>query len=164
MEYVPFEKPIAELENKIDLLRRTASSQAINLDREVEDLETRAFKLRQTMFENINSYESIQISRHPRRPNTLELISYMCSEFIELHGDRNYHDDKAIVGGLAKIDNQSVVIIGHQKGRGTKGNIERNFSMAKPEGYRKALRIMSLAERFNLPIIYTSRHRERILD
>lgn len=153
MEYVPFEKPIADLENQIDQLRRTAASQAINLDTEVEELESKAYKLRKTMFDNIDPYESVQISRHPRRPNTLELISYMCSEFIELHGDRNFHDDLAIVGGLAKIDGKSVVVIGHQKGRGTKGNIERNFGMAKPEGYRKALRMMSLAERFNLPIV-----------
>lgn len=153
MEYVPFEKPIADLENQIDLLRRTASSQAINLSKEVEELENKAFKLRQTMFDNINAYESIQISRHPRRPNTLELVDYMCSEFVELHGDRNFSDDQAIVGGLAKIDDKSVVIIGHQKGRGTKENIERNFGMAKPEGYRKALRLMSLAERFSLPIV-----------
>ena len=153
MEYVPFEKPIADLESQIDQLRRTASSQAINLDREVEELETKAHSLRKTMFNNIDPYESVQISRHPRRPNTLDLIGNMCSEFIELHGDRNFHDDLAIVGGLAKIEGQSIVIIGHQKGRGTKGNIERNFGMAKPEGYRKALRMMSLAERFKLPII-----------
>ena len=153
MEYVPFEKPIAELENQIDQLRRTASTQAINLDTEVEELETRAYQLRKTMFENIGPYEATQISRHPRRPTTLELIDYMCEEFIELHGDRNFFDDKAIVGGLAKMDGRSSVIIGHQKGRGTKGNIERNFGMPKPEGYRKALRLMSLAERFSLPII-----------
>lgn len=153
MDYVPFEKPIAELENQIDLLRRTASTQAINLDSEVDDLENRAFALRKTMFDHITPYETTQISRHPRRPTTLDLIGHMCSEFIELHGDRNFFDDKAIVGGLAKMDGHSIVIIGHQKGRGTKSNIERNFGMPKPEGYRKALRLMSLAERFNLPIV-----------
>lgn len=153
MEYVPFEKPIEDLENQIDQLRRTASTQAINLDKEVEDLEHQAFRLRKSMFDKIDPYQSIQISRHPKRPNTLEFIKYMCSEFVELHGDRNFNDDKAIVGGLAKIENKSVVIIGHQKGRGTRENIERNFGMAKPEGYRKALRMMSLAERFKLPIV-----------
>ena len=153
MEYVPFEKPIAELETKIDQLRRTASSQAISLDDQVEELERKAFKLRNAMFSSISAYESVQISRHPRRPNTLELINYITSEFIELHGDRNFCDDKAIVGGLAKIDEQSVVILGHQKGRTTKENVERNFGMARPEGYRKALRLMSMAERFNLPIV-----------
>ncbi len=153
MEYIPFEKPIADLENRIDELRRMASAQAINLDREIEELEKNAGVLRDRMFANLSVYETTQISRHPRRPNTLELLDFICSEFIELHGDRNFYDDKSIVGGLAVIDGRSVVVVGHQKGRGTKGNIERNFGMPKPEGYRKALRLMSTAERFRLPIV-----------
>jgi acetyl-CoA carboxylase carboxyl transferase subunit alpha len=153
MEYIPLEKPIADLEVKIDELRRLAAGQAINMDEEINELEGKAQKLREEMFSRLSSYETTQLSRHPRRPNTLEIIDSLCSSFVELHGDRNFFDDPAIVSGLAKIDGRSCVIIGHQKGRGTKENIIRNFGMPRPEGYRKALRIMSMAERFNLPII-----------
>ena len=153
MEHIPLEKPLADLEAKIDELRRIASTQAINLDREIEEIEQRALILRKQMFTNLSPYETTQISRHPRRPSTLELISEMCSEFVELHGDRNFLDDQAIVGGIATIEGRSIVIIGHQKGRGTKENIKRNFGMPRPEGYRKALRLMSMAERFKLPIV-----------
>lgn len=153
MEYIPFEKPLAELELKIDELRRLASAQAINLDQEIGDLQEKAQKLRHQMFSNLTAYEATQLSRHPRRPTTIDLIGIMCSNFIELHGDRNFMDDKAIVGGIAQLEDYSVMIIGHQKGRGTKDNIYRNFGMPKPEGYRKALRLMSFAERFGLPII-----------
>jgi acetyl-CoA carboxylase carboxyl transferase subunit alpha len=109
--------------------------------------------IRSQIFSNLSPYESTQIARHPRRPNSLELIGAMTSGFIELHGDRNFLDDKSIVGGLARMDDLPIVIIGHQKGRGTKDNIFRNFGMPRPEGYRKALRLMSMAERFNLPIV-----------
>lgn len=153
MEYIPLEKPLAVLETNIDELRRTAAVQAINLDAEILELEKKARILRQEMFSRLNAYETTQVSRHPRRPNALELISCLCSDFVELHGDRNFFDDKAIVAGLAKIDQIPFVMIGHQKGRGTKDNIYRNFGMPKPEGFRKALRIMSMAERFNLPIV-----------
>jgi acetyl-CoA carboxylase carboxyl transferase subunit alpha len=153
VEHIPLEKPLADLEAKIDELRRIASTQAINLDREIEEIEQRALVLRKQMFSNLSPYETTQISRHPRRPSTLELISEMCSEFVELHGDRNFLDDQAIVGGLATIEGRSILIIGHQKGRGTKENIKRNFGMPRPEGYRKALRLMSMAERFKLPIV-----------
>ncbi len=153
MDYIPLERPIAELEAKIAELRRLAAGEAINLDGEIKELEQKVQTLRADIFDNLNAYEKVQLSRHPRRPNALELINAMCSTFVELHGDRNFLDDKAIVGGLAKIDAQSVVIIGHQKGRGTKDNIFRNFGMPRPEGYRKALRLMSMAERFALPIV-----------
>ena len=153
MDYIPFEKPIAELEIQIEELRRMAVTQAINLDSEIRELEVKASRLRDQMFANLTPYETTQLSRHPRRPNSLEIIDSICSSFIELHGDRNYFDDSAIIGGIGTIDKKSVVIIGHQKGRGTKDNIARNFGMPKPEGYRKALRLMSLAERFSLPII-----------
>ncbi len=153
MEYIPLEKPLALLETNIDELRRTAAVQAINLDVEIQELEKKAKVLRQEMFSRLNAYETTQVSRHPRRPNALELISCLCSDFVELHGDRNFLDDKAIVAGLAKIDQIPIVVIGHQKGRGTKDNIYRNFGMPKPEGFRKALRIMSMAERFKLPIV-----------
>lgn len=153
MDAIPIEKPIVDLERKIDGLRRLASAKLLNLDDEIQTLETKASDLREEIFAKLDPYEITQLSRHPRRPNTLELIAKMTSEFVELHGDRNFYDDKSIVGGIAKLSGRSVVIIGHQKGRGTKGNIERNFGMPKPEGYRKALRLMSLAERFRLPIV-----------
>lgn len=153
MEYIPLEKPVAELEHKIEELRRMATSQAINLDIEIEELEKKAQVLRRQLFSKLTPYEATQLSRHPRRPNALELINAMCSTFVELHGDRNFLDDHAIVGGLATFEGQSIVVIGHQKGRGTKDNIYRNFGMPRPEGYRKALRLMSLAERFKLPIL-----------
>lgn len=153
MEYIPLEKPVAELEMKIEELRRMASSQAINLDAEISELEVKAQKLRTEVFARLTPYESTQLSRHPRRPNTLELIQSLCSSFVELHGDRNFLDDHAIVGGLATFEGRSVMMIGHQKGRGTKDNIFRNFGMPRPEGYRKALRMMSMAERFKMPII-----------
>jgi acetyl-CoA carboxylase carboxyl transferase subunit alpha len=153
MEYIPLEKPIADLELKIDELRRMATVQAVNLDHEITDLEDKAQKLRREMFSRLSAYETTQLSRHPRRPSTLELIGALCSDFVELHGDRNFLDDKAIVAGLARFDDRSVVVIGHQKGRGTKDNIYRNFGMPRPEGYRKALRCMNMAERFGLPIL-----------
>ncbi len=153
MDYIPLEKPVAELEIKISRLKQTSVAQSINLDKEIEDLEKKATKLRKQLFANLSPYEAVQLSRHPFRPNSLEIIKLVTSTFVELHGDRNFFDDRSIVGGLAKIDGQSVVVIGHQKGRGTKENIERNFGMPKPEGYRKALRLMSTAERFRLPII-----------
>ncbi len=153
LEYIPLEKPIADLEVKIDELRRQAALQAVNLDSEIHVLEGKAQKLRREMFSRLSAYETTQLSRHPRRPSTLELISTLCSDFVELHGDRNFLDDKAIVAGVAKFEGRSVVVIGHQKGRGTKDNIYRNFGMPRPEGYRKALRCMSMAERFRMPII-----------
>jgi acetyl-CoA carboxylase carboxyl transferase subunit alpha len=153
LEYIPFEKPIADLEHKIDELRRMASAKAIDLSGEICELESKAKSLRREMFAQLTAYETTQLSRHPRRPNTVDLINKICSVFVELHGDRNFLDDKAIVGGLAKIGDQSIVVIGHQKGRDTKDNIYRNFGMPRPEGYRKALRLMSMAERFGLPIV-----------
>ena len=153
IEYIALEKPIADLELKIDELRRVASTRAINLDREIANLEKKAERLRDHLFKNLTPYQTTQFARHPRRPTTLELINSMCSDFVELHGDRNFQDDKAIVGGVALMDGYSMIILGHQKGRGTKDNIYRNFGMPRPEGYRKALRLMSLAERFNRPII-----------
>ena len=153
MEYIPLEKPLADLEIKIDELRRLAAGQAVNMDSEVLELEEKAKHLRKEMFARLTSYETTQLSRHPRRPTTLDLIGAMFSDFVELHGDRNFLDDKAIVAGVARLGSRSVVVMGHQKGRGTKDNIYRNFGMPRPEGYRKALRIMSMAERFSLPII-----------
>jgi acetyl-CoA carboxylase carboxyl transferase subunit alpha len=150
---IPFEKPLVDLERRIDELRRTASTQLINVDIELAELESKSQIIRTKIFSNLTAYESTQIARHPRRPSSLELIAAMTTGFIELHGDRNFLDDKSIVGGLARMDNLPIVIIGHQKGRGTKDNIFRNFGMPRPEGYRKALRLMSMAERFKLPIV-----------
>lgn len=153
MDFVPFEKPIVELEKQIFELQSRAAEQSIDLTKEIRDLENKAQKLREKLFAALSPYEITQLSRHPMRPNARELIRFMCTSFIELHGDRNFLDDKAITGGLGKIGDLSVVLIGHQKGRGTKERIEHNFGMPRPEGYRKALRLMSMAERFGLPII-----------
>ena len=153
MDYIPLEKPIVELETQIQELRRLSADQAIDLGTEIQDLEEKADSLREKIFSTLTPYEITQLSRHPRRPNIKELIQRMCSSFVELHGDRNFFDDRAIVGGVAVLGGKRVVIIGHHKGRDTKENIERNFGMAKPEGYRKALRLMSMAERFHLPIV-----------
>ncbi len=153
MDYIPFEKPLSELEIKIAELKRTAITQAIDLTEEINELVGQANDLRSQMFRSLTPYETTQISRHPRRPNTLEIIYGICDKFVELHGDRNFFDDNAIVCGIASFKEQSLVIIGHQKGRSTKENILRNFGMPKPEGYRKALRIMSMAERFRIPIL-----------
>ena len=153
MDYIPLEKPIADLEVKISELKRLAASQAVNLDGEIADLESKAAQMRNELFSRLTPYEIAQISRHPKRPTSLDIISYICDDFIEVHGDRNFLDDKAIVTVLGKIAGISCVIIGNQKGRGTKDNITRNFGMSRPEGYRKALRLMSMAERFQLPIV-----------
>jgi acetyl-CoA carboxylase carboxyl transferase subunit alpha len=153
MDYIPFEQPLAELEMRIEELRRMSVTQAINLNSEISDLEALAIQLRDTMFAKLTAYEITQLSRHPKRPTTKDILGLICPSFIELHGDRNFFDDPAIIGGIGKISGQSMVLIGHQKGRGTKDNIARNFGMPKPEGYRKALRLMSLAERLSLPII-----------
>ena len=152
-DVIPFEKPLVDLELRIDELKRTASSHLKNVDGELAELEGKAKVIREQIFAKITPYESTQVARHPRRPNSLELIGAMTTGFIELHGDRNFLDDKSVVGGLARIDGIPIMIIGHQKGRGTKDNIFRNFGMPRPEGYRKALRMMSMAERFKLPIV-----------
>ncbi len=153
MASILIEKPIIDLEEKIANLKRAAVSKLKNFDGEIRDLEQKANSLRREIFSRLTPYEQTQLARHPDRPNTLEMIGRMATEFLELHGDRNFLDDLAIVGGLARIGAYSVMMIGHQKGRGTKENIQRNFGMPKPEGYRKALRLMSLAERMHLPII-----------
>ncbi len=153
MDHIPLEKPLAELELKIDELRRLASTRVINLNEEIQELEDRSNQLLGEMFARLTPYEKVQLSRHPRRPNSLELIRTMTSDFVELHGDRNFCDDPAIVGGVARMGDRAIVIVGHQKGRGTRDNIYRNFGMPRPEGYRKALRLMSMAERFHIPIV-----------
>ncbi|WP_103663641.1 acetyl-CoA carboxylase carboxyltransferase subunit alpha [Gracilimonas amylolytica] len=153
MQYLDFEQPIAELENKIEELKKLSNVSDGVLDKEIESLNKRVEKLRSSIFENLTRWQRVQLARHPDRPYTLDYIYKITENFVELHGDRYQSDDKAIVGGFATIDGQSVMIIGHQKGRDTQQRQYRRFGMANPEGYRKAYRLMKLAEKFNVPII-----------
>jgi len=146
-----FEKPIIELEKKIEEMKDYEDN--LDIKEEIEKLEEKVITLKKNVFKNLTRWQRVQLARHPERPYTLDYIYLMTEDFIELHGDRTYRDDKAIVGGFAKIDEYKVMIIGQQKGRDTKSNVYRNFGMANPEGYRKALRLMKLAEKFNKPVI-----------
>ena len=148
-----FEKPIVELEKKIDELKNFISDKKIDISSEVSRLEEKLQHLKKDTYDNLTAWQKVQLARHPQRPYTLDYINMIMSDFIELHGDRAFADDKAIVCGLAKFENRKVALIGHQKGRDTKENLKRNFGCAHPEGYRKALRIMRLAEEFGLPIV-----------
>ncbi len=151
--YLDFEKPIAELEAKIQELRSASAGPGVNVENEVRALRDKLRVRTAQIFRDLSPWQVSQLARHPARPYTLDYIRAFCDEFQELAGDRAYADDKAIVGGLARIRGRAVVIIGHQKGRDTKSKIVRNFGMPRPEGYRKALRLMKLAERFNLPLL-----------
>lgn len=146
-----FEKPIIDLENKIEEMRKHET--ALDISKEIKTLEEKVLQLKQTIYSNLTRWQRVQLARHPERPYTLDYIYMITEGFIELHGDRAFKDDHAIVAGLAKIDGQKVMIIGHQKGRDTKSNLFRNFGMPNPEGYRKALRLMKLAEKFKIPVI-----------
>ena len=148
-----FEKPIAELESKLNDMKQLAVESDVDVSLAIKKLEENIISLKNDTFKNLTRWQRIQLSRHPDRPYTLDYIYEITSEFIELHGDRNVGDDKAVVGGFAEIDGQTIMIIGQQKGRNTKQRQERNFGMANPEGYRKALRLMKLAEKFNKPIV-----------
>ena len=150
--YMEFEKPLAELEKKIQELQ-SMSTDTMDLKAEVAKLEKRADKMREEIFSNLTRAQTAQVARHINRPFTTDYIHHVFTDFIELHGDRNFGDDHAIVGGLARLDGEPVMVIGHQKGRDTKEKVYRNFGMPNPEGYRKALRLMEMAERFKLPII-----------
>lgn len=152
MQYLEFEQPIADLEKKIDELNELSVGDEV-LKPEIDRLRKKADKLRESIFSNLTRWQKVQLARHPERPYTLDYIELITEEFIELHGDRFHADDKAIVGGLATIEGKSVMIIGHQKGRDTKGRQYRNFGMANPEGYRKAHRLMKLAEKFGIPVV-----------
>ena len=151
--YLDFEQPIADLEAKIQELRKASTGPAVNVDAEVRALRDKLRVRTAQIFRDLSAWQVSQLARHPQRPYTLDYINTMCDEFQELAGDRAYADDKAIVGGLGRIDGRPVVIIGHQKGRDTKSKVARNFGMPRPEGYRKALRLMKLAERFRLPLL-----------
>ncbi len=146
-----FEKPIIELEKKIDEMRKM--SDTLDISAEINKLESKVNELRKNVFDNLTPWQIVQLARHPERPYTLDYIYLMTDNFIELHGDRHYGDDKAVVGGFANIGDESVMVVGQQKGRDTKSNLYRNFGMMNPEGYRKALRLFKLAEKFNKPVI-----------
>ena len=148
-----FEKPLVELENQIDQIRELARDSEVDVSQQLLQLETLAARRREEIFNALTPAQKIQVARHPQRPSTLDYIQMFCDDWVELHGDRNGTDDQALIGGLARIGEKSVLIIGQQKGRDTKENVARNFGMAKPGGYRKALRLMDHADRFHLPII-----------
>jgi acetyl-CoA carboxylase carboxyl transferase subunit alpha len=151
--YLDFEQPIAELQAKIDELRNVGSDNAINLDEEIQRLQAKMRQKIKGIFKDLTPWQISQLSRHPLRPYTLDYIEKLFDEFHELHGDRSFADDHAIVGGLGRFRGRAVVLIGHQKGRDTKAKIFRNFGMPRPEGYRKALRLMNMAARFRLPLV-----------
>lgn len=153
MNYLDFEKPIADLEKKIEELKAISIPENDVLKPEIERLTGRVEELRVSIFKNLTAWQRVQLARHPDRPYTLDYIYKICNNFVELFGDRYYGDDKAIVGGFATIDGKSVMVIGQQKGRDTKSRQYRNFGMPNPEGYRKALRLMKLAEKFGVPVI-----------
>lgn len=148
-----FEKPIQELENKINELRSFSRDKGIDLSIEIATLEKRAVEVRESIYGNLNSWQHVLISRHPERPNTYDYINYIIKDFIELHGDRYFGDDPAVVGGIGRFNGRAVTIIGQLKGKDTKENLTRNFGMAHPEGYRKAMRLMKQAEKFKRPVI-----------
>ncbi|GAB3756132.1 acetyl-CoA carboxylase carboxyltransferase subunit alpha [Spirosoma pomorum] len=151
--YLDFEKPIADLEARLEETKRLAKTNNVDVSGAVAALESSIDKLRRDIFQNLTRWQRVQLSRHPDRPYTLDYISLMCDQFIEMHGDRTVRDDPAMVGGFCEIGGQTVMLIGQQKGRNTKQRQHRNFGMPNPEGYRKALRLMKLAEKFNKPIV-----------
>jgi len=153
MNFLDFEQPIAELDAKIEELRYVGSDSEININEEIMKLQKRSDELIESIFSSLSAWQYSQVARHPQRPYTLDYIDRIFTDFEELHGDRSFADDPAIVCGIARLDGTPVAIIGHQKGRDTNDRIYRNYGMPKPEGYRKALRIMKLAERFKLPIL-----------
>lgn len=153
LNFLDFEQPIAELEAKIDELRFVGDDSEVNISEEIERLKSKSDSLTRSIFSNLSPWQVAQLARHPQRPHTLDYIAEISPDFQELHGDRMFSDDPAIVGGLGRLDGISVVIIGHQKGRNTKSRVRRNYGMPKPEGYRKALRLMVLAEKFQVPVV-----------
>jgi acetyl-CoA carboxylase carboxyl transferase subunit alpha len=148
-----FEKPIVELEKQIDELRRTAEKRQLSMEDEIVPLEKKLDELRRSVYTSLTPLQRVQVARNARRPFTLDYLQLAFTDFIELHGDRLYRDDAAIVGGWARLDGDTVMVIGHQRGRDTKENLKRNFGMPHPEGYRKALRLMKLAEKYHIPVI-----------
>jgi len=153
LTFLDFEQPIAELEAKIEELRLLSSESAIDITEEIQRLQARSKDLTESVFASLTPWQISRLARHPQRPYTLDYVKRMCTEFHELHGDRVFGDDPAIVCGLAQFDGRAVALIGHQKGRNTQENLQRNFAMPRPEGYRKAMRLMHLAEKFGLPLL-----------
>ncbi|MEM7101971.1 MAG: acetyl-CoA carboxylase carboxyltransferase subunit alpha [Bacteroidota bacterium] len=153
MVFLEFEKPIEELYAQLDNLKKVGEAGDVDVSDSISQLETKIKAARKDIYSSLTGWQKVQLSRHPDRPYTLHYIEKMCKRFVELHGDRNFKDDKAIVGGLGSIDGQTMMFIGHQKGVNTKMRQYRNFGMANPEGYRKALRLMKMAERFNIPVV-----------
>lgn len=153
LNFLEFEQPIAELEAKIDELKFLGSDTEINIGEEIARLKAKSRALTTSIFANLTPWQITQLARHPQRPYALDYVGQLFTDFQELHGDRMYGDDLAIIGGLARLEDRAVMVIGHQKGRDTKERVRRNYGMPKPEGYRKALRLMKLAERFQLPLI-----------
>jgi acetyl-CoA carboxylase carboxyl transferase subunit alpha len=153
LTFLDFEQPIAELEAKIEELRLLSSESAIDITEEIQRLQARSKDLTESVFASLTPWQISRLARHPQRPYTLDYVKRMCTEFHELHGDRVFGDDPAIVCGLAQLDGRAVALIGHQKGRNTQENLQRNFAMPRPEGYRKAMRLMHLAEKFGLPLL-----------
>ncbi|MER2172290.1 MAG: acetyl-CoA carboxylase carboxyl transferase subunit alpha, partial [Psychrobacillus psychrodurans] len=153
VKVLPFEEPIVQLKTKIEELKAYTESADVDMSVEIVNLEARLEKLEQEIYENMEPWDRVQVARHPSRPTTRDYIEFLCTEFIELHGDRFYGDDAAIISGIALFEGKPITIIGHQRGLNTKENIKRNFGSPHPEGYRKALRLMKQAEKFNRPII-----------
>ena len=153
LDYLDFEQPIAELESKIDELRLVGNDSDINIAEEIKKLKEKSQKLTKKIYSDLSSWQTVQVARHPLRPYATDYISRIFTDFDELHGDRQFGDDKAIVGGIGKLEGRPVVIIGEEKGRGINEKVDRNFGMPKPEGYRKALRLMEMAERFRIPVV-----------
>lgn len=153
MNFLDFEQPIAELEAKIEELRFVGDDAKLNISEEIQRLKAKSKTLTESIFGSLTDWQIVQLARHPQRPYTLDYINQLFTSFEELHGDRSFADDKAILGGVARLEGRPIVVIGHQKGRGTKEKVACNFGMPRPEGYRKALRLMQLAERFKLPVL-----------
>ena len=153
VSFLDFEQPIAELEAKLEELGHLTTDESVNVEAEIGKLRTRSQQLTRSIFANLTPWQITQLARHPQRPYALDYIAAFCTDFQELHGDRMYADDLAIVGGPARLEGRAVMVIGHQKGRDTKERVRRNYGMPKPEGYRKSLRLMKMAEKFGLPII-----------
>ena len=152
-DYLDFEEPIGALENKIQELQSSDETQGEDLKKEISKLNESIIKLTEQIYKNLNVWQCVQVARQPQRPHFIDLVDKICTNFDELHGDRHYGDDKALIGGLAQIGDHRLVLIGHEKGRSTDDKIKRNFGMSQPEGYRKAGRLMKLAEQFNLPVV-----------
>lgn len=150
---LPFESPVHELQTKLKELEAFSQEQDIDVSHEIKNMKDKIEQTRNEIYNNLSAWQKVQVARHPNRPYTMDYIETMTTDFVEIHGDRIHRDDRAIIGGFAKLDGQKVMIIGSQKGRDTKSNVETNFGCAHPEGYRKALRLMKLADKFNVPIV-----------